>query len=207
MSHYQPILISTEESTPHILPRESQMPVQSNEHDNSPPPQVKFSCLQIDSITEVIAIFDLDPEITVIIDDSHIPSTVFDYLNPLLLDPISVNTTAHDPQRPGKILFYSQQQQQFKISCYQLYCKKDLYKITDMTVHYPPNYYIDYASVKVSRTGNADSFWKCNLPHSYVHATNVDSAVPNLENLMNMLSGRLFRIAMPTDDDDSDLQL
>lgn len=190
MSHYHPELISSEELKTHS----SSIQNLAYNEDSEDQPQVKFSRLQLHTITEPVAIFDLDPEITVIIDDSHVPSTVFDYLNPLLLDSDSVDTRVRDPQRPGKILFYLHEEQQFELSCYQLYSKQDLHEISEMTVYYPPSYYIDYKSVKVNRTGNANVFWKCNTPQTFRN-------VPTLENMLDMFTGRLYGIITPSEEE------
>lgn len=117
--------------------------------------------LTLEKVDRALLIFDLPSEIAVYIDDTPLPSSVFDYYNPLLIDPVGLGSVAKSPEnstRHGKILFYhlSDLSRASNFSCYTLNVDPVfLRSILQSTIHYPPNFYIDYRNLRVTRSARA----------------------------------------------------
>lgn len=98
---------------------------------------------------EILLLFDLPPEILVYINETLLPSTIFDYFNPLLINTELIN----------KINFIDKktlnQVESFK--CNNLFIKS-LHLKLDNLIYYPPGYIIDYNNMTAFRSSGGNQF-------------------------------------------------
>lgn len=117
---------------------------------------VRFE-LVVNEVKEPLFIFDLPLDLVVCLGNVEIPSSVFDYFNPLVVDPVGLGVSGTSTDlRHGRLLFYYRNQNEpvESFSCLRLIPSQAhvVAPILDSTVHYPPNFDIDYRSLVVSRT-------------------------------------------------------
>jgi len=140
MSYYHP-------ETPSHIPDGTSKPLFS---------VVRFE-LVVNEVKESLFIFDLPLDLVVCLDNVEIPSSVFDYFNPLVVDPVGLGVSGTSADlRHGRLLFYYRNQNEpvESFSCLRLIPSQAhiVAQVLDSTVHYPPNFDIDYRSLVVSRT-------------------------------------------------------
>lgn len=191
MSHYNPHLLSEDEA---VFTTDTSNHNNVTE-DNLNTPKVQLCKLRLNQLNQPLLIFDLDTNITVIIGDVPVPSTIFDYLNPLLVH-------AH-----SDIYFYKEQEQLDEVNCYCLHSQLDLTPIMSATIYYPPDYYIDYAAYKIRRNGDQKQFWEQIHPENITPFLNV-SHLPRLDinefrQMLEVLTGSdQIRIGLLAEDEE-----
>ena len=84
---------------------------------------------------ETVLLFDFPKNTKIEIDGTILPGELFDYFNPLVLDPRIYSLIEFFPAAPLTCLRYS----------------SSLFDLTKRTFYYPPKFSIDYKNVKVSR--------------------------------------------------------
>lgn len=119
----------------------------------------------VKELKEPLFIFDLPADLVVCLDNIEIPSHLFDYFNPLLVDPdglgVSGNSTS---SRYGRLLFY-RKTQDVPIESFFCFClipsqSHLITSVLNSTIHYPSNYDIDYQTLTVSRTLKARQLYE-----------------------------------------------
>jgi hypothetical protein len=98
---------------------------------------------------EILLLFDLPPEILVYINETIIPSAIFDYFNPLLINPESLKKINLIDKKTLNTV------ETFK--CNNLYTKSLNFKL-DNLIYYPPGYTIDYNNMTASRSSGGKQF-------------------------------------------------
>ena len=156
----------------------------------------------VEEVKEPLFIFDLPTNLVVSLDDIEIPSHIFDYFNPLIVDPVALAANSSGSPRYGKLLFYHQGESEpvRRFSCHRLVLERsDIFlAVLESTIHYPPNFDIDYRTLTVSRTLRmrqlCDLFEKIQavpLPQPLYRGLPMPSP-------LSQLFGAMFRSAAPT---------
>jgi len=139
-------------------------------------PSIELRELNVFKITEPIAIFDMNANITIFIDDHPVPATIFDYLNPLILNPVRLH----------KICFYEDQQRTEIVKCWCLKSRDNLETLLDQTISYPKNYFLNYKQMTVHRSGHPLNFWK-----AFQHEENSNQDDESMASVLRLLDTRL----------------
>lgn len=137
--------------------------------------------LVVDQVSEALLVFDLPSELIVCLGDIEIPSRVFDYFNPLIVSP------DHQPlfYQPGETVPLN------SFSCQRLVVARPgaIEKFLESTIHYPPNYDVDYQTMTVTRNLRASQL--CQL------LTEIEAEprhyLPSLHTSMARLLGAMLR--------------
>ena len=98
----------------------------------------------------ILLLFDIPTEILVYINETIIPSTIFDYFNPLLINTESIKKISFiDTETLNTV-------ETFK--CSNLYTKSLRFRINDL-IYYPPGYIIDYNNMTAFRSSGGKQFY------------------------------------------------
>jgi len=137
---------------------------------------------------EILLLFDIPTEILVYINETIIPSTIFDYFNPLLINTESIKKISFIDTKTLNTV------ESFK--CSNLYTKSLHFKLNDL-IYYPPGYIIDYNNMTAFRSSGGKQFYDVftkPIPYNFIRPQ-----PSNLEGIFTQLFNSLLNPTLSQD--------